>query len=522
MAIPLTAGGALDFSGWTPSGFITTVDDVNNNEVTFDDSIPSDVMVVIEYQTPDGTPYFDIYLGDGSADTFLLTVTQVFINEGFDDYLALAEYVSIGGGLVTLDFGTLDPEPIDSGSFPLQNVDVSIEYNTRSRSHIVDDFPNVDIEQSGTQFDLTRVNPGQDEERLFEIDISYLPTSSLDLNFRYSFSETENEGEIATTNSWDATVSYLFTERLSSTSDVSYNKDEIELKFNPDIDDPAVAIQKIPPTEEWNYTTKLEYSRPLGWADLDTSYEYDFNTREEEDVAKSDSTTHTVDVNLTAGRTKGSTSIAYDKTEDEDLVSGESTWATTFGFDVSIENKRPLGPLAVTTKLEYEYGHDEAKDEEDFTKNSYSISEDIDYLNIALGASAGYQDEESGDTWGKQLDLEADVSYAPFDWLDISSGASWAKTKTEQDESTATDAFIEGDAGFDLGHSATLSFGARRSWRWDDPGEDEKSFEFDASLSYTYAEIQATLDFDYSTTKFNGESEDTEDYGFAISVARDF
>jgi hypothetical protein len=135
IAIPLTPGGALDFSGWTPSGFATTIDDVDNNQITFTVPIPSDVMVVIEYQTQDLSTYFDIYLGDDNADTYSLTVTQVVITEGFDDYLVFAEYVSISGGLVTLDFNPLtDPEPISSLGFPLQDVDVTIRDQLSSDS----------------------------------------------------------------------------------------------------------------------------------------------------------------------------------------------------------------------------------------------------------------------------------------------------------------------------------------------------------------------------------------------------
>ena len=531
MAIPLTSGGAPDFIGaWPPEiiGSPITIDDVNNNEVTFSDAIPSDEMVVIEYQTQDGTRYFDIYRGDNNADTFLLTVTQVVISEGFDDFLVFAEYISIGGGLVTLDFAPLaSPEPIDSTQFsaaipPLQNVDVSIEYNTRSRRHFVDDFPNVDIEQSGTEFDLTRISSGQDEERLFDIEISYLPTAELDLNFRYEFNETENETEIVTEHSWEATMKYFFTDRLTSTTDLSYDREETDLKFNPDVDDPDLANQETPTSEEWNYRTQLEYSRPLGWAVLDASYEYEFDTREDEGVSKTDSTTHLVELDLTAGRTKGTASLEYDRQEDEDFETGETKWATEFGFEVSVENKQPFGALTFTTTLEYEYELDEEKDADDFTKNTYSIDEDVDYKNISLTTSAQYQDEESGESWSKELDLEAEVDYAPFGWLDISAGTNWTNTKTEQEDSTQTDAFIEGDVGFDIGPSASIEFGVRREWLWDDPGEDEKSFEFDAKFSYIYAAVTATLELDYDRTEFNGDSEDTENYGFTVTVERDF
>ena len=523
IAIPLTSGGALDFSGWTLSGFTTTVDDVNNSEVTFNDSIPDDVMVVIQYQTLDGTQYFDIYLGDNNADTFILTVTQVVIEDGFDDYLVFAEYVSTGGGVVTLDFSPqTSPRPIDSTQFPLPNVDISIEYNTRSRSHFIDDFPNIDLEQSGNEFDLSRVSPGLDEERLFSIEISYLPTVDLDLNFGYEYNETEDEAQITRDQLWEATMKYRFSDRLSATADISYDKAETDNKFNPDVDDPTLEGQKTPSTEEWNYKAKLDYSRSLSWADLTASYEYQLDTSEEEGVSQTDSTTHTIEADMTAGLTKGSASVEYNRQEDDDLAIGESTWATEFGFDVTVENTRNLGQSTLTTKLGYEYELDKGEDTDDFTRNTYSIEEGVDYMNVSLSTSAEYGDEESGESWTKELDLEADVDYAPFPWLDVSAGTSWTKTKTEVDESTKTDSFIEGDMTFGIGPSASIEFGARQTWTWDDPGEDEKSFEFDAKFTYTYAEAKATLEFDYDTTEFNGESEATENYGFSVSIERDF
>ena len=523
IAIPLTSGGALDFSGWTPSGFMTTVNNVNNNEITFNDPIPSDDMVVIEYQTQDGTRYFDIYRGNDSADTFVLTVTQVFITERFDDYLVFARHVSIGGGRVTLSFTPLtSPEPIDSGPFPLQDVDVSIEYNTRSRSHIVDDFRNVDIEQSGTEFDLSRDNPGHDEERTFDIDISYLPTAALDLNFSYSFNEAENETEVATEHSWEAAMKYSFTERLVNATDVSYDRNQTKFKFNPDVDDPTTVEEETPLSENWKYSTAFEYSRPLRWADLDTSYEYEFDTSEDDGVSKSESTTHSADLDLTAGRTKGSTSVEHNRDDDKDLVTGESTWATKFSFDLSLENKRPFGLLLVSSSLGYEYEHDEAEDTEDITKNTYSIDEDFDYLNLSVGTSAEYSDEESGESWSKELSLDLDADYAVFSWLDLSAGTSWTKTKNELETSTNTDAFIDANIGFDIGSMASAEFGIHREWTWDDPGEDEKSFEFDAKFTCTYAQVKATLDFDYGKTEYNGDSENSEDYGFSVSVERDF
>lgn len=517
MAILLTSG-ALDFTDWTPSGFTTTIDDVNNNQLTFDDPIDADVMVVIEYQTQDSRTYFDIYRGDGIADTFLLTVTQVVITEGFDDYLVFAEYISIPGGLVTLDFTPLTaPEPIDS-AFPLTNVDVSIEYNTRSGNHFVDDFSGVDITQSGAGFDeqpenefvLSRISTAEDdEERLFEIEISYLPTPLLDLNFRYEFDETENETEKTTEHSWEAKMKYLFTDRLTSTTELSYDRDKTDGE-----EDTA--------SDEWNYMTKLEYTRPLGWGDLDASYEFEFDTREDEDVSGTDSTTHSIDADLTMGRTKFSSELEYDREEKNDFITGESTWATEFGFDIKAENKRTFRNAGLTTTLEYEYEIDKIKGEGDFTRNTYSFDEDIDYKNVSLETSAEYQDEESGEGWTKELELDAEVKYTPFAWLDLSSGINWTKTENEQDDSTGTDVFIEGDIHYQIGPSATVELGARREWLRDNPGENEKSFEFDAKISYIYAEFKATLELDYDRSDFDGESDNTEDYGFTVTLEREF
>jgi hypothetical protein len=523
IAIPLTPGGALDFSGWTPSGFATTIDDVDNNQITFTVPIPSDVMVVIEYQTQDLSTYFDIYLGDDNADTYSLTVTQVVITEGFDDYLVFAEYVSISGGLVTLDFNPLtDPEPISSLGFPLQDVDVTIDYNTRSRNHFSDEFFNLDLEQSGNEFDLSRISPGEDEERLFEIEISYLPIPPLDLNFRYEFNETENEEETATDQSVDVKANYIFTDRLTNSTDLSYKHDTMDFSFNPDVSDPGVAAAEEPVNEEWNFTTEFDYSRPVPWGELDLSYQYEFDTREEKDMQETDKMTHSVDADLTMTRTKLTNQLEYRREEEDDLTNGESTWSTEFSYNIKLENKQPFRSAGLMTTLEYEYELDKNKGEDDFIKNTYSFGEEIDYRNVSFDTSVEYLDEERGDEWTKELSWDSEISYDPFSWLDLKAGFDWTDTENDQEETTESGAFIEGDFSYKIGRSATLELGARQEWLWDDPGEDETSFEFDAKLTYTYAEIKATVEFDYQLTEFNEDSDDTEDYGFTVSLERQF
>jgi hypothetical protein len=524
IAVPLTPGGVPNFSGWpVPLPPVTTVDDVNNNVVTFAAPIPIDVMVVIAYQTQDSTTYFDIYLGDDVADTYSLTVTQAVITEGFNDYLVFAEYISITDGLVTLNFAPLTiPEPIDSQPFPLTDVDVTIDYNTRSRNHFSDEFFDLDIEQSGNEFDLSRVNPGEDEERLFQIEISYLPIPPLDLNFEYEFNETTNEGETTTEQSVDVAMKYVFTDRLTNATDLSYKTDKTDFSFNPDADDPAAADAEEPKTEEWNYTTSFEYTRPTRWGILDLGYEYQFDTREEENTNLSEKVTHSVDADLAMARTKYSSQVEYQEKEDEDFTTGESTRDTEFSFGFEVENQQTFRGAGLTTTFGYDYELDKTDGEDDFTKNNYFLDEAIDFQRVTIDLSLEYLDEEQGDSWTEELGWDSEVRYDPFPWLDLGAGFDWTNTENEEDDSTNSGAFIEGDFYFDIGRSATLEFGARQEWTWDDPGEDERSFEFDAQVTYEIAEVRATFEFDYQVRRFNEDSEDTDDYGFRISLERDF
>jgi hypothetical protein len=523
IAIPLTQSGNLDFTDWVPSGFVTTVDNVNNNEVTFADPVPDDVIVVIGYQTQDSTRYADIYLGDDTADTFPLKVTQVIITDSFTDYLVFAEYYSIAGGEVALDFSPLtEPEPIDSGAFPLQDVDVAIVYNTRSGNHFEDEFQNMNIDQTGTTFDLTRVAVGQDEQFLFELEIGYLPSPEVDINVKYEFEETEDPAETTTEQEIESTVKTAFFSRFLTTTELSYLTETSDFSNDPDVVGGTPGLIDNQTSEEWDFSNEIEYTHPLSWTTLAFTYEFEYNLREEEFSSDNDIRTHTFDLDFLLARTDLTNIFEYEIENTDNVAPTEDTWAKEFSYEFSAENKQRFKGAELTTTLEYEYELDQEKDDDDFTKSTYLFEEEIAFRKITFETSLEYQDEERGDEWTKELESDSEVTYEPFGWLELTAGLDWINTETEEDDSTETDFFLEADFERRVGRSGTFELGAKQEWLREDPGENESTFEVDAKFTYEIAKFTATFEAEYERSEFDADSDDTEDYSFKVTLERQF
>jgi hypothetical protein len=523
MAVELTPSGNPDFTGWTPSAFSTTISLVNNSQITFDDAIPGDVMVVIEYQTQDGFQYFDIYRGDDTADTYGLTVTQVIIADVFDDFLVFAEYIDASSSSVNLDFSAIsDPEPISSLGWPIEDVDVTIAYNTRSRSHFEDDFRNVDIEQTGTSFDLTKVRPGETEDFLFNIEISYLPIPPLDFNLRYEFTTAEDESETTTDHSIDGSVATAFFERLHTTTDLSYLHKAIDHNLDPDIvGDPTGMIEKET-SEEWRFRNNVEYGGPLPWGTYVVNYEFSYELREEDRTGSSDNMSHTVDFDLLLGRTDIKNKWKYDESTADNIAPAEDTWDKEFNYRFGLEHQRSLWAASSNTNLEYDYKLDKSKDSEDSTTVKYSFEEEIAYKQATFTTLLEHNDDKSGDDWTKKWMSDTEIQYSPFRWLDLTSGYDWTRTEDELETGTETQLFIEADIHRSFARTGTFELGIRKDWLTDDRGENESTFGIDASVTYNYADVDISFEADYEQTMFDGESDDTENISFAITLERQF
>ncbi|MBI5115460.1 hypothetical protein HZA56_03220 [Candidatus Poribacteria bacterium] len=522
IAVPLTALGDPDFSDWVLSTFSSNVELVNNNEIKFVVAPRDDVVVVIEYETQDGQQYFDIYLGDGTTQTFALTVTKVIVSTVTDDFMVFADYFNISGGQVTLDFsGVTQPEPIATGPFPIQDVDVTIAYNTRSGNHFEDEFLNVDIQQTGTTFDLTRISPGEGQSILAEMEITYLPIPSVEQKLRYEFDGTSESDKDTTDHLIKSTTKCILAKGLINTTELSYEQDVTNFERLPDVvGDPADLVDRTEMVE-WNFSNEVEYTRLLSWATLEVDHTLDLETREEKATRQTDTINNALDLSLLMGRTKLTNKIEYDVENTDEQTQTPDSKKRQFTYDLKAENRQAFRGAALDTTLEYKFELDRNSGEDDNTRHNYLFEEEVKYKAISFETSLEYEDESQGDKFTKELESDSELRYKPLRWLELKSGLDWINTRTEQDNGSETTYFLEGDVNYALGRAARFELGARQEWVKDELGENEDTLELDARVSYIYAKAKATLEIDYDRTDFE-ETDDKEDLSVKLTVERSF
>jgi hypothetical protein len=280
----------------------------------------------------------------------------------------------------------------------------------------------------------------------------------------------------------------------------------------------------------------------VNYGTWDFKYELEFGTSESTDKSEtflagaseglvttkteSEQTTHTIDADLLMGPTDVTNKFKLDFQEEK---SAEGSESEDFNYEFKIEHKRDVKNVDTVTTFEYKYELNTAKGEKDSTRHSYSIKEQLEYAEISFKTTLDYETNENESGNDNELKSDSELKYDPYEWLELESGFTWTKTQSDpSEESTDMEFFVEGKIQYDITASAAVEFGARQEWLWADsndpesPGEDETTSGLDAKLTYTYAEVKATLELDYTTTKYSGDSDETEDYGFKLSVERQF